>query len=319
MQGATELPNRRIEVLTWCAVIMSVVLAAGIYLAGAVAWSHSGSGAFGSVPRPGRAVPTNSPTSPAPAGSALARPVLAGSTPPAMSTPTVAPTPAPRSPADPARPVNAAVGGGGRTLATRGPLGTVSATTTRTVALTFDDGPSPQWTPQILAVLRKARVTATFCVVGAMASAYPELVRAIVAGGHTLCNHSWNHDVRLGRRGWNVIRADLARTNAAIHAAAPKARVRYFRQPGGSWTVPVVGVARSLGMAPLHWSADPRDWARPSAGRLATFLTRYCRPGAIVLLHDGGGDRRSTRAALGRVLPTLSRAVSFRALSPRGI
>lgn len=187
-----------------------------------------------------------------------------------------------------------------------GPYGTRTTTGTSQVALTFDDGPDPYYTPQTLAALRAYRVTATFCLVGENARAHPELVRAIVADGHTLCNHSWNHDVLLGSRSYRTIQADLLRTSEAIRAAVPDARITYFRQPGGAWTYPVVSVARDLGMVPLHWTVDPTDWRRPSADTIAGRVTSNTVPGSVVLLHDAGGDRQSTVDALYRILPDLT-------------
>ncbi|WP_229401052.1 polysaccharide deacetylase family protein [Micromonospora okii] len=182
------------------------------------------------------------------------------------------------------------------------------------VALTFDDGPDPRYTPQVLDVLREHHVRATFCVVGKRAQDYPDLIRAIAADGHTLCNHSWDHDELLGRRSVDVIRADLLRANAAIRAAVPDARIPYFRQPGGAWTYPVVSVADDLGLVPLHWDVDPSDWRAPGAARIATVVSTYVRPGSIVLLHDAGGNRQGTVDALYRLLPDLTGRFELEAL-----
>ncbi|NJP31495.1 polysaccharide deacetylase family protein [Micromonospora thermarum] len=194
--------------------------------------------------------------------------------------------------------------------------GARSTTGTSTVALTFDDGPDPTYTPQVLAILREFHVTATFCVVGENARNHPELIRAIVADGHTLCNHTWNHDVTLGAKSPDRIRADLLRTTEAIRAAVPDAPVAYYRQPGGAWTYPVVKVARELGMIPLHWTVDPSDWRAPGAGRIASTVTTGVEPGAVVLLHDAGGDRQGTVDALYRILPDLTSRFQVEALPP---
>ncbi|WBB78982.1 polysaccharide deacetylase family protein [Micromonospora sp. WMMD882] len=187
-----------------------------------------------------------------------------------------------------------------------GPFGARDTTGTADVALTFDDGPDPRYTPQALTALRAYGVTATFCLVGENVQAYPDLVRAIVAEGHTLCNHSWSHDVRLGARSRHVIQADLLRTNQVIRAAVPGARIAYFRQPGGAWTYPVVSVASELGMMPLHWTVDPGDWQLPGASSIVATVTAGVGPGSIVLLHDAGGDRQGTVDSLYRILPNLT-------------
>ncbi|MER5458252.1 polysaccharide deacetylase family protein [Micromonospora sp. NPDC002389] len=199
-----------------------------------------------------------------------------------------------------------------------GPMGTRVTTGTGTVALTFDDGPNPDYTPQVLALLREHRVTATFCLVGQNVQAYPWLVQQIVADGHTLCNHSWDHDVTLGARSPEQIRNDLLRTSEAIRAAVPDAPIAWYRQPGGAWTYSLVATARELGMTPLHWTLDTSDWQRPGATRIAASVLDGVQPGSIVLLHDAGGDRQGTVDALYRILPELSGRLDVQALPRHG-
>ncbi|MEU7931659.1 polysaccharide deacetylase family protein [Micromonospora echinofusca] len=194
-----------------------------------------------------------------------------------------------------------------RPLPNKLPAGLRRTTGVRAVALTFDDGPDPTWTPKVLDRLRAARVTATFCVVGKQARRHPDLVRRIVREGHQLCNHSWNHDLDLARRPAAEIRRDLLRTNAAIRAAVPGAKVPFYRQPGGRWTAEVVTVAKQLGMRSLHWHVDPQDWGKPTAATIAKRVRAAARPGSIVLLHDGGGDRAATLAASPRLIADLKR------------
>jgi peptidoglycan/xylan/chitin deacetylase (PgdA/CDA1 family) len=176
----------------------------------------------------------------------------------------------------------------------------------RAVGLTVDDGPDPVWTPRVLRLLAIAHVHATFCLVGREVAKHPELVRAIVRGGHALCNHTWNHDELLARRSPAVLRSELARTQAAVRRAAGVSP-RLFRAPGGGWSPAVEREARRQGMTPLKWSVDPRDWARPGARHIAGVVLATLRPGAIVLLHDGGGDRSQTLKALKFLLIRLPR------------
>ncbi|MDZ5447098.1 polysaccharide deacetylase family protein [Micromonospora sp. 4G57] len=204
--------------------------------------------------------------------------------------------------------------GPSREYSSGGPFGARTTTGTSRVALTFDDGPDPRYTSQVLTILREHHVTATFCVVGENAQKHPDLVQAIVADGHTLCNHSWNHDVTLGRRSPDAIRADLLRTNDAIRAAVPHATVAYYRQPGGAWTTSLVSLAQELGMIPLHWSADPSDWRAPGAERIAATVMASVQAGSILLLHDAGGDRQGTVEALDRILPALTNRFQVEAL-----
>lgn len=188
-----------------------------------------------------------------------------------------------------------------------GPKGSLRTTGSKGVALTFDDGPSPIWTPRVLRLLRQSHVKATFCLVGTEVRRHPDLVRAIVRDGHTLCNHSWDHDMRLGSHSSRYIRANLARTNSAIRTAVPGARIDYFRQPGGLWTSREIAVVNGMKLVPLHWSVDPQDWRKPPASTIVRNLVHYTTSGAVVLMHDGGGNRRGTYYALRKVLPYLKR------------
>ncbi|MFE9655006.1 polysaccharide deacetylase family protein [Micromonospora sp. NPDC006431] len=194
------------------------------------------------------------------------------------------------------------------------PTGVQLTTGSAQVALTFNDGPDPTWTPLVLKTLRQFHVKATFCLLGKNAATYPALVRAIVADGHTLCNHTWNEDLDLGSRPRLDIEGNLLRTSQAIHAAAPQAPIRYFRQPGGNWTPQLVDVAEDLGMTGLHWAVDPRDWEEPAAAVIIATVTADTRAGSIVLLHDGGGDRQNTATALATFLPDLLSRFQLEAL-----
>jgi peptidoglycan/xylan/chitin deacetylase (PgdA/CDA1 family) len=189
--------------------------------------------------------------------------------------------------------------------ANTGPAGSRRLTGKRAVALTFDDGPNPQWTPLVLDLLRGAGVKATFCVIGTQVQQYPELVARIVREGHTLCNHTWHHEMDLGTKSKATIRANLRLTNHAIQAAAPGAKVPFFRHPGGNFTTAAVEVARTMGMASLDWDVDPRDWDQQDAVLIRSRVLDAVRPGSIVLMHDGGADRHATYAALPVIISTL--------------
>ncbi|MBA3489908.1 MAG: polysaccharide deacetylase family protein [Longispora sp.] len=194
-----------------------------------------------------------------------------------------------------------------------GPVGTYTHTGTENVALTFDDGPSPTYTPQLLAMLRQYNIKATFCLVGTEVEAYPELVRSIVADGHSLCNHSWHHDFGLGSQSDENIRENLGRTNDAIRRAVSGARIKYYRQPGGRWNSRIVAIAQSLGMRSLHWDVDPQDW-RYGEEAIYRTVTSQTHSGSIVLMHDAGGNRANTMAACKRILPQLKARLKLVAL-----
>jgi len=191
-----------------------------------------------------------------------------------------------------------------------GPAGSMTRTGGSGVALTFDDGPDPVQTPRILDLLAEYHVRATFCLVGRNVEAYPELVRRIVAGGHTLCNHSWQHSLTLGKQSPDAIRADLQRTNDAIHAAAPGAKIAYLRAPGGNFTPAYVQVATAMGMKSIYWQVDPRDWDHPAGesssahrAKVIAAVETHTRKGSIVLSHDYG--QPDTIAAYQTLIPWL--------------
>jgi peptidoglycan-N-acetylglucosamine deacetylase len=191
-----------------------------------------------------------------------------------------------------------------------GPAGSRMRTGGSSVALTFDDGPDPVQTPKMLDLLARYHVKATFCLIGQNAAAHPDLVRRIVAEGHTLCNHTWRHSLTLGQQNPATIRADLQRTNDAIHRAAPNAKIKYLRAPGGNFTPAFVRVAADLGMKSLYWQVDPRDWDHPKGETAAAHRTRVIatvqqrvHKGSIVLSHDCG--QPDTIAAYRVLLPWL--------------
>jgi peptidoglycan/xylan/chitin deacetylase (PgdA/CDA1 family) len=203
--------------------------------------------------------------------------------------------PAPTSPGptgDPAEPSVPASSAPGK-QAQFTPAGALRRTGSDAVALTFDDGPDPVNTPLILDLLKEQGVKATFCLVGFRARDNPDLVRRIVAEGHTLCNHSWQHLLDLAKRPPEEIRHDLEHTNDVIRAAVPDARIPYFRAPGGNFSKELVRTAKQLGMASIYWQVDPRDWDHKKGetdpahvDRIVHDLKRDVKPGAIVLSHD---------------------------------
>ncbi|MBB2945607.1 peptidoglycan/xylan/chitin deacetylase (PgdA/CDA1 family) [Actinoplanes lutulentus] len=200
-----------------------------------------------------------------------------------------------------------------------GPARSITTTGTEGVALTFDDGPDPTYTPQLLEMLAKERVKATFCVVGTNAKKHPELIREIVKAGHSLCNHSWNHDLKLGKKPPKKIKADLERTNAAIRAAVPNAKISFMRAPGGNFTPNLVKVSGKLGMAPLYWQVDPRDWDQPKGEshadhrkKIVKIVQKRTRKGSVILSHDNA--QPDTIEAYKTLLPWLRRHFTLVAL-----
>jgi peptidoglycan/xylan/chitin deacetylase (PgdA/CDA1 family) len=176
-------------------------------------------------------------------------------------------------------------------------------TRSNAVALTIDDGPHPVWTPKVLDLLAEHEVRATFSVIGEQAQEYPRLVRRVVRAGHGICNHSMTHPQPFGARSTAAVRREIVDAQSAISDAAGE-EPELFRSPGGSWTEAVLDVADELGLTPVGWSVDPRDWSLPGAAAIEDTLLQ-ARAGDIMLCHDGGGERAQTVAALDAVLPQL--------------
>lgn len=179
------------------------------------------------------------------------------------------------------------------------------------LALTFDDGPNPAWTPALLDVLAEHGAQATFFMLGSHAQAEPELVRRVAAAGHVIGNHSWSHP-NLARSGAARIREELVRTQHRLEQTLG-APVRFFRPPYGARRPAVFRIARELGLEPVLWNAMTTDWSERSAERIAARLQakidRLQRRGraANVVLHDGNhrernGDRGQSVNAAGLLL-----------------
>jgi len=171
------------------------------------------------------------------------------------------------------------------------------------IALTIDDGPSPIYTPQILSLLRRYGVVATFSMIGENVAAYPAIAREVAAAGHLIINHTWTH-ANLTELAPAAMADQISRASDAIEEAT-RATPVMFRAPYGAWSPAVLAQCRQMRLAPLDWSVDPRDWARPGVSAITTNIMRNTRSGSIILEHDGGGNRAQTVAALSYVLPRL--------------
>jgi peptidoglycan-N-acetylglucosamine deacetylase len=174
----------------------------------------------------------------------------------------------------------------------------------RVIALTFDDGPHPVYTEQVLRLLAEYHAKATFCMIGSQAARFPELVRQVVDEGMLLCNHTVHHDLNLANSPEPAMEREVLGGREDIRAAAGEdVPIPYFRSPGGFWSPRLQRVAARNGMRSLSWSVDSHDWQRPGAAQIVASVTREVQPGAVILLHDGGGRREQTIQALAQLLP----------------
>ncbi|WP_328540913.1 glycosyltransferase [Streptomyces sp. NBC_00344] len=178
------------------------------------------------------------------------------------------------------------------------------------IVLTFDDGPDPEWTPKVLDELKKYHAHAVFFVTGTMTSRYPELVRRMVDEGHEVGVHTFNHP-DLSYQSKSRIDWELSQTQLAI-AGAAGIRSSLFRPPYSSFADaldnknwPVVKYVGGRGYITVLDSIDSEDWQRPGVSTILRNATPKGGKGAIVLMHDSGGNRAQTVAALGHYLPEL--------------
>jgi cellulose synthase/poly-beta-1,6-N-acetylglucosamine synthase-like glycosyltransferase/peptidoglycan/xylan/chitin deacetylase (PgdA/CDA1 family)/spore germination protein YaaH len=178
------------------------------------------------------------------------------------------------------------------------------------VAITFDDGPDPEWTPKILDILKTANVKAAFFLVGVNAEHYPALVRRIVKEGHEIGNHTYYHP-NLALCWPEHIRLELNATQLLIETITGRATT-LFRPPYAADTSPSqlseltpLQIAQDLDYLVVLENIDPQDWARPGADIILQRVKQQRRDGSIILLHDAGGDRSQTVEALPKILDWL--------------
>jgi peptidoglycan-N-acetylglucosamine deacetylase len=218
------------------------------------------------------------------------------------------------------------LGIGGYTYAARWPGSQIFGRTLvaprrpRELALTFDDGPNPAWTPRLIEVLSEHNVRASFFMVGKFAKAERELARRVLDAGHLIGNHTWSHP-KLSSASDAQVLEELTRTNDIL-AQITGNSVCFFRPPFGARRPYVLKLARQLGLVPVTWNAMTSDWKEPSADRIATRLMnkieRNQRRGyaSNIVLHDGnhrsqGADRGPSVVATEQIVERYHRTHIF--------
>lgn len=188
------------------------------------------------------------------------------------------------------------------------------------IALTFDDGPNPAWTPQLLELLERHNVKATFFLVGKYAREESVLAQHLANSGHVVGNHTWSHP-NLALTAPKRVREELRATKDALEQITGEP-VRFFRPPFGARRPDVLRAARELGMTPVLWNAMTNDWAEPSPQRISDALVGKIEAAkqngraANVVLHDGGhlqlgADRRPSVTAAGMLLERFAKSHRF--------
>jgi peptidoglycan/xylan/chitin deacetylase (PgdA/CDA1 family) len=162
--------------------------------------------------------------------------------------------------------------------------------------LTFDDGPQGEWTPKVLQVLRKHKAQATFFVLGIQVAQFPELVTLERAAGHHVGNHTFDHKT--------LTTLSPAKMHQEI---ATGVKSKCLRPPSGATNAKVEATATALHQRQVLWDVDTKDWTKPGVAHIEHAIMAGARPGAIILMHDGGGNRSQTVAALDQALTKLTK------------
>ena len=213
----------------------------------------------------------------------------------AAKTPTPPPSPAPPPSPTTAAPVKVALPG-------------------KYVVLTFDDGPDIAYTPKILEILKQYDAKATFFEIGRNVTQHPELTKQIHAAGHSVGNHTWTH-ADLRKLSAAAFQREITSTDQAIRAQTGSTP-GCVRPPYGAVSATVRQRAKALGKDLVMWTVDSSDWTKPGTPAIVQRVLKQVHNGSVILMHDGGGNRTQTVAALPTILKALkAQGYGFRTLT----
>ncbi|MDD5073186.1 MAG: polysaccharide deacetylase family protein [Candidatus Omnitrophica bacterium] len=180
----------------------------------------------------------------------------------------------------------------------------------KVVALTFDDGPSPAWTPLILDELKKAGIKATFFMVGKHVERYPEIAKRVAREGHDIENHGYDHRVMIYYK-MDELKKEIDETEKIIKDVTGQT-TRYFRPPKAWLNDTEKQKIKEMGYGIVLWSLNSKDWVTFHDKQITSYISRHIRPGDIILFHDSGGvfsteggDRRQTVKTIPRLVRKL--------------
>ena len=179
-------------------------------------------------------------------------------------------------------------------------------TSEKAVAITFDDGPSATFTPQILKLLREHHASATFFVIGSRIQRYPTLIREELKDGDEVANHSYSHEL-LVRVPASRVESELLQEQAAMVTVTGHEAAHLFRPPRGRFDKSILIASSKNNYKIILWSIDSRDWSNPGTDRIVSKVLKDVKSGDILLFHDQGGNRSQTIAALSGIIPELAR------------
>jgi len=175
----------------------------------------------------------------------------------------------------------------------------------RDIALTFDDGPTAEYTPQVLQILEHYGVKGTFFLVGYNVERHPEIAKQIVEQGNQIGNHSWSHSNFLPYLLPYQIADDYRKSEKAIYDATG-VTPRFYRAPHGKVTPWMRWVLHKEGLMMIGWTFSPGDWRNPGTEEIINRVVNSARPGSIILLHDGlDHNQNPDRSQLIQALPAI--------------
>ncbi len=181
-------------------------------------------------------------------------------------------------------------------------------TNQKVIALTFDDGPDPLETEQILDVLNQYDAKCTFFAIGKRLASYPDVARRVIAEGHELANHTYNHVYFKKPISRKQVQKELELTENEIIKITSR-HSKLFRPPGGMYDETLINISNSMGLKPILWSwhQDTKDWNCPGVYKIVNKVLRNTHNGDIVLFHDHVHGQSQTRQALKLILPELKK------------
>ena len=176
-------------------------------------------------------------------------------------------------------------------------------TTERVVALTFDDGPHPPFTNNLISVLDRHRVKATFFLVGKNVQMFPDIAKTLIQKNHEVGNHSYSH-TPLIYRSPSFVRAQITKTDSVLRAIGVTGEI-FFRSPYGANLFVVPYILSELDKTNINFDVVPRDWEEKNPVIIAERVIESVKPGSIILLHDGDGPRQATVDAVDIIIEQL--------------
>lgn len=173
------------------------------------------------------------------------------------------------------------------------------------VALTYDDGPNPPYTNQLLNILERYQIKATFFVIGKNIEKYPETIRLIMSKGHELGNHSYSHE-RMVFKQPSFVKLEIEKTDRLLRQLGVKQEI-HFRAPFGRKFIVLPYMLAKMHKKNILWNVNSKDYAAVNSDAIEKYVLERVRPGSIILLHDGGGKRSRTVAATETIIKKLQK------------